>query len=61
MTPAIAAEALVGLVTLAALLCLFYGPWQALCTDLSRQFIFEGRDQLFDMALAGRLDFDSDA
>jgi hypothetical protein len=55
------ANAIVALAGLAALLCLFYGPWQAVCTNLSRQIIFERRDRLFDMALAGRLDFDSEA
>jgi hypothetical protein len=55
------AEAVICLAMLAALLCLFYGPWQAVCTDISRQIIFERRDRLFDMALAGRLEFDSEA
>jgi hypothetical protein len=31
------------------------------CTDIARQFIFERRDKLFDMALDGRLAFDSEA
>jgi hypothetical protein len=56
-----AADAIVALAALIALLCLFYGPWQSLCIDLSRQFIFERRDRLFDMALAGRIEFDSEA
>jgi hypothetical protein len=55
------ANAIIALATLAALLCLFYGPWQAVCTDISRQIIFERRDHLFDMALAGRIDFDTAA
>lgn len=57
----VASEAIISLAMLAALLCLFYGPWQAVCTDISRQIIFERRDRLFDMALAGRLEFDSEA
>jgi len=55
------ADGLVALATLIALLCLFYGPWQGVCTDISRQIIFERRDRLFDMARAGRIDFSSDA
>jgi hypothetical protein len=61
MNPAMAADAMVALAVLGALLCLFYGPWQSACTDLGRQFIFERRDKLFDMALAGRISFDSEA
>lgn len=60
MSPAIAANAIVALAVLTGLVCLFYGPWQSICTDLTRQVIFERRDRLFDLALAGRLDFDSD-
>jgi hypothetical protein len=55
------ADTIVSLATLTALLVLFYGPWQSVCTDISRQFIFERRDKLFDMAIAGRLSFDSEA
>jgi hypothetical protein len=61
MTAFAAANAIVALATLTALLVLFYGPWQAVCTEFARQFIFERRDKLFDMALAGRLAFDSEA
>jgi hypothetical protein len=61
MNPATAADALIAVAALAALLAFFYGPWQTVCTDLSRQFIFERRDRLFDMALAGRISFDSEA
>jgi hypothetical protein len=49
------------LLALAGLLCLFYGPWQIVCTNLSQQIISEHRDRLFDMALDGRLAFDSEA
>jgi hypothetical protein len=59
----IAAEGIVALATLILLLCLFYGPWQAVCTEhcteLGRQAIFERRDRLFDMALSGRITFNS--
>jgi hypothetical protein len=54
-----AADALVSLATLIAFACLFYGPWQAVCTDAARQLIFERRDALFDLARAGQLDFAS--
>ena len=54
-----AANALVSLVTLIAFACLFYGPWQAVCTDVARQLIFERRDVLFDLARTGKLDFAS--
>jgi hypothetical protein len=54
-----AADALVSLVTLVLFACLFYGPWQAVCTDWARQLIFEKRDHLFDLAAQGKLDFAS--
>jgi hypothetical protein len=54
-----AAEALVSLTALVAFACLFYGPWQAVCTDVARQIIFERRDILFDLARSGKLDFSS--
>jgi hypothetical protein len=54
-----AADALVSLAMLMAFACLFYGPWQAVCTDVARQLIFERRDALFDLARAGKLDFAS--
>ena len=53
-------DALVSLVLLMLLICFAYGPWQWLWTDIARQTMFEKRDQLFDMAVAGRLDFASD-
>lgn len=54
-----AADALVSLAILIAFACLFYGPWQAVCTDVARQLIFERRDALFDLARARQLDFAS--
>src|SRR5882762_1469504 len=53
-------DAILALLALIGLVCLFYGPWQSLCTDLARQIIFERRDKLFDLALAGRINFDSE-
>jgi hypothetical protein len=60
MNPATAANAIVTLAAVIALVCLLYGPWQTLCTDLSRQVIFERRDRLFNLALDGRIDFNSE-
>ena len=42
-------------VVLAALLLLFYGPWQNLCVAWSRQLMFEERDKLFLLAAEGRI------
>lgn len=54
------AEALITLALLFLLFVLFYGPWQEVCTDYTRQIIFERRDRLFDMATSGKLDFNSE-
>lgn len=53
------ADALLSLIALTLLACLFYGPWQDLCTDWARQIVFEKRDAIFDLARAGHLDFKS--
>ncbi|MGO9743126.1 MAG: hypothetical protein ACLPN5_16760 [Roseiarcus sp.] len=53
-------DALLAFVSLIGILMIFYGPWQATCTDFARQIIFEQRDKLFDIAKDGRLDFFSD-
>jgi hypothetical protein len=55
-----AVNAFLSLLVLVLLLCFFYGPWQAACTDWARQIIFERRDKLFDLAAAGKLDFASE-
>src|SRR6516162_8405362 len=54
------ADAIVTLFVLLLFACLFYGPWQAVCTDLARQLVFERRDRLFDLAASNRLAFDSE-
>lgn len=54
------ANTLLSFLALIALGALFYGPWQSICTDIARQIVFEQRDNLFDMARAGRIEFDSD-
>lgn len=38
---------------------LFYGPWQTFLADWARQRIFLARDLIFDMAVEGKLDFNS--
>lgn len=48
-----------GVFGIGVFLFLFYGPWQAICTDFARDHIFDYRDQLFDMAARGELDFES--
>ncbi len=60
MTLVTAANGLIGLLFFTALISLFYGPWQAVCVDLSRQFIFERRDRLFNLAADGRIPFESE-
>jgi hypothetical protein len=55
-----AATALISLIALVLFAWLFYGPWQAVCTDGARQLIFEKRDKLFDLAADGKLDFASE-
>jgi hypothetical protein len=52
-------DASIAVLTLLALCVLFYGPWQEVCTDYARQVMFEKRDNLFDMAVNGELDFGS--
>jgi hypothetical protein len=55
-----AANAVISLVALTLFVGLFYGPWQAVCTDWARQILFEKRDKLFDIAMEGKLDFASE-
>lgn len=53
------ADALLSILVVTAFFAVFYGPWQSVCTDWARQTIFASRDQLFDMARAGELSFES--
>jgi hypothetical protein len=55
-----AVNGLISLLALILLVCVFYGPWQAACTDWARQVVFERRDRLFDLAAQGSLEFTSD-
>ena len=52
-------DSLQGLAAIGLLLLVLYGPWQWVCTDAARQHAFHLRDQLFDIARSGRLDFAS--
>lgn len=38
---------------------IYYGPWQDLCTDMTRQVLFAKRGRLFDFAADGKLSFDA--
>jgi hypothetical protein len=53
-------DAAIGLLALVAFFTLFYGPWQNAMADLARNFVFESRDAIFDMAVKGRIDFSSE-
>jgi hypothetical protein len=52
-------DALISLTVIILLACLFYGPWQWVCADIARQFLFEKRARIFDIAREGRLSFGS--
>ncbi len=54
------ADVMSGFLGFSALLILFYGPWQFVCVDIFRQYAFEQRDKLFDMAMDGKFSFQSD-
>ena len=54
-------DSIFGLISLSLLLSLLYGPWQHACTDFARQIIFEKRDAIFDLAAAGKMDFNSES
>lgn len=54
------ADALGGLVAILLLILFWAGPWQRMCLDLARQRLFANRDRLFDMALEGKFEFDSE-
>jgi hypothetical protein len=54
------AHALEGIIALGALGAFVLGPLQWVSTDAARQHLFALRDQLFDIARAGKLEFSSD-
>ena len=52
-------NALISLSALGLLVLLVFGPIQKVITDIARQRMFEYRDQLFDLAADGKLEFES--
>ena len=46
------------LAVLALVILFFAYPWQAFCTDIVRQRLFELRDRLFMLAVEGKMGFD---
>lgn len=61
MNPADITLALHILLGLFVLVWFIWGPWQRLVSDGVRQRLFELRDQLFDLAVEGRIKFDDPA
>lgn len=54
------ADAIASLAVLSLFLLAFYGPWQSIMVDMSRQYVLEQRDAVFDLAARGKLDFNSE-
>jgi hypothetical protein len=54
------ADSLLGVLLVIALGALWFGPIQWVVTDIARQYAFECRDALFDLAADGRISFKSD-
>jgi hypothetical protein len=54
------AHALEGIIALMALGAFIFGPLQWVSTDAARQHLFVLRDQLFDIARGGRIEFSSE-
>jgi hypothetical protein len=48
------------LLSLAMLLWFFRGPWQSLLVDMTRQRLFEARDNIFLYAADGKINFNSE-
>lgn len=55
-----AADALQAIAMLGFLIWFLFGPWKRFVIDLVRQNLFEIRDEVFDYAARGNLDFDSE-
>ncbi|MEQ1594568.1 MAG: hypothetical protein ABL985_05680 [Casimicrobium sp.] len=47
------------LLAVVSLIWFLYGPWSKFVLDAARQYLFELRDQVFDMAKDGKIPFDS--
>ncbi len=52
-------HAIEGVIALAALGFFVFGPLQWVSADAARQHLFSLRDQLFDIAHSGRMEFSS--
>lgn len=52
-------DTLFAIISLTLLFTLVYGPWQSACTDWARERLFACRDEIFDLAAKGEMDFDS--
>lgn len=55
----IGTHVLIGVAATGAFLIAFYWPWQCVWADWARQVVFEKRDAIFDLALAGGVSFNS--
>ncbi len=51
-------NALLSILALLLIGLFIYGPWQSLMTEMARQRLFEIRDDIYDLALEGRMRFD---
>lgn len=60
MNELVLTSSLAALITLAIGYFFFYVVWQQYVLDVTRQQLFELRDQLFDIAVEGKLSFQSD-
>ncbi|MHB8345870.1 MAG: hypothetical protein ACYDHM_01565 [Acidiferrobacterales bacterium] len=60
MTEQTLVSSLSAVITLAIGYFFFYVVWQRYVVDVTRQHLFELRDQLFDIAADGRLSFEND-
>lgn len=49
------------LASITVLVWFFYGPWRSFVIDLTRQNLFELRDEVFMLAVDGRIPFDHSA
>jgi hypothetical protein len=53
-------HAIEGLLWVGALAIVVYWPWQKVCVDYARDVVFEQRDNLFDIAARGDIEFGSE-
>jgi hypothetical protein len=53
-------HAMEGLLSAGAFAVVVYWPWQKVCVDYARDVVFEQRDNLFDIAARGGIEFGSE-